>query len=141
MKKIFFGILVVFVAVSLNCFALAADDAPSTKVIAYYLHGSFRCSTCTNMEKYSKEALEADFKDALTSGKLEFKSLNVESSGNEHFSDHYKLYTKSLVLSLVKNGKEVKYKNLDKIWQLAGNKQKFVDYVSAEVKEFMKDAQ
>lgn len=141
MKKIFFVILAVFAAINLNYSVLAAQDSSSARVIAYYFHGSFRCSTCTNMEKYSKEALEADFKDALASGKLEFKSLNVESSGNEHFADHYKLYTKSLVLSLVKNGKEVKYKNLDKIWQFAGNKQKFVEYVSAEVKEFMKGAQ
>ena len=139
MKKIIFVILALFAVVSLNCFALAAEDASSIKVVAYYLHGSFRCSTCTNMEKYSKDALETNFKDALTSGKLEFKSLNVEDRGNEHFVDHYKLYTKSLILSLVKNGKEVKYKNLDKIWELASDKQKFIDYVISEINGFMKD--
>jgi len=44
-------------------------------------------------------------------------------------------------LSLVKDGKEVKSKNLDKIWDLARNKQKFIDYVTGEIKEFMKDTQ
>jgi len=93
------------------------------------------------MEKYSREAIEASFKDALASGKLEFKAVNVEDRGNEHFVNDYKLYTKSLILSLVKDGKEVKSKNLDQIWQLARNKQKFIEYVTTEVGALMKDAQ
>jgi len=89
------------------------------------------------MEKYSREAIETNFKDKLSLGKIEFKSVNVEDRGNEHFVNDYQLYTKSLILSLVKDGKEVKSKNLDKIWQLAGNKQKFIDYVTGEINGFM----
>jgi len=93
------------------------------------------------MEKFTRDAIETNFKDALASGNLEFKAVNVEERGNEHFVDDYKLYTKSLILSLVKDGKEVKSKNLDKIWELARNKQKFMDYVTGELSEFMKDTQ
>jgi len=93
------------------------------------------------MEKYSKEAIEKNFKDALASGNLEFKAVNVEDRGNEHFVNDYKLYTKSLILSLVKDDKEVKSKNLNKIWELARNKQKFIEYVTAEVNALMKDTQ
>ena len=39
----------------------------------------------------------------------------------------------------MKDGKEIKSKNLDKIWQLARNKQKFIDYVTAEIKGFLED--
>ena len=133
-------VLAVAAAISAGSFAFA-QSSPQVKVIAYYFHGSFRCATCTNMEKYSKEAIEANFKDALTSGKLEFKAVNVEDRGNEHFVNDYKLYTKSLILSLVKDGKEVKSKNLDKIWELARNKQNFIEYVTVEVNALMKDAQ
>jgi hypothetical protein len=118
-----------------------AQTSTQAKIIAYYFHGSFRCLTCTNMEKYSKEAIEANFKDEIASGRFEFKVINVEEKGNEHFVDDYKLYTKSLILSLVKDGKEVKSKNLDKIWRLAGNKQAFIGYVTAEVNEFMNGAE
>lgn len=126
-------------AISLPVFAV--EDKPVIKVIAYYLHGSFRCSTCTSMEKYSREAIETNFKDILASGKLEFKVVNVEERGNEHFVKDYELYTKSLILSFVKDGKEIKSKNLDKIWKYAGNKRKFTDYVTGEINGFMKDAQ
>lgn len=139
MRKLFL-VMLAAVAVISSAIAFAADSS-SVKVIAYYFHGSFRCYTCTNMEKFSREAVETNFKDALASGKLEFKAVNVEDRGNEHFVDDYKLYTKSLIISLVKDGKEVRYKNLDKIWQLAGNKQKFIDYVTGEVNELMKDVQ
>lgn len=119
----------------------AVEDAPPDKVVAYYFHGAFRCSTCRKLEQYAKEAIETSFTDALASGKLEFKVINVEDKGNEHYASDYKLYTKSLILSLVKKGKETKWKNLDKIWKYAGNKRKFTDYVTGEINSFMKDAQ
>ena len=82
-----------------------------------------------------------NFKDALASGDLEFKAVNVEDRGNEHFVNDYQLYTKSLILSFVKDGKEVRHKNLDKIWELARDKQKFITYVTKEINGFMKDTQ
>jgi len=100
-----------------------------------------RCPTCHKLEQYSKEAIEANFKDALASGKLEFKVVNVEERENEHFAREYQLYTKSLVLSFVKDGKEVRSKNLEKIWEHVRNKQKFFDYVTEEVNNFLKDMQ
>jgi len=42
---------------------------------------------------------------------------------------------------MVKDDKEVKSKNLDKIWELARNKQNFIEYVTVEVNALMKDAQ
>jgi hypothetical protein len=140
-KKIILIILAAVAAINLSARAFAVEGQPAAKVIAYYLHGSFRCPTCTNMEKYSSEAIQANFQDALGAGNLEFKAVNVEDPGNEHFVNDYQLYTKALVLSLVKDGKEVKYRNLDQIWKLAGNKQKFMDYVVGEVNAFMKDPQ
>lgn len=136
MRKI---IQVLAVVAVISASAVFAADSSSAKVMVYYFHGSFRCYTCTNMEKFSREAVETHSKDALDSGKLEFKEVNVEDKGNEHFVDDYKLYTKSLILSLVKDGKEIKSKNLDKIWELARNKQKFIEYVTGEVDAFMKD--
>ncbi|MBU1125216.1 MAG: hypothetical protein KKC84_04265 [Candidatus Omnitrophica bacterium] len=118
-----------------------AQKVSNDKVIAYYFHGAFRCPTCTMMESYSKEAIETNFKDALASGTLEFKAVNVEDRGNEHFVSEYELYTKSLILSYVQEGREIRSKNLDKIWEYAGNKQKFISYVTEEIGTFLGEAQ
>jgi len=140
LKKTFCLILSVVVLFVVGSTSFSEVNPAEYKVTAYYFHGSFRCVTCTNMEKYSKEAIEINFKNALASGKLEFKAVNVEERGNEHFADDYQLYTKSLILSLVKDGVEIKSKNLDKIWQYAGNKQKFIEYVTNGINSFLKDA-
>ncbi len=118
-----------------------ATPAQGNKATAYYFHGNFRCYTCHTMEQYSKEAIQANFKDALSSGKLEFKVINVEDRGNEHFTQDYQLYTKSLVLSLLQDGKEIKSKNLTKIWKYVRNKQRFFDYVTKEVNNFLKEVE
>jgi hypothetical protein len=123
-----------------NSFGFAGDDLASTKVIVYYFHGQARCPTCHKLEQYSKEVIEASFKDALASGNLEFKVVNVEDKGNEHFVDEYKLYTKALVLLLIKDGKEIKSTNLDKIWEYVGNKQKFFNYVKSGVGDYLREA-
>jgi len=145
LKRVVFAFLIVVAIISAGFFVFfvyASDgQAPSTKVIAYYFHGTFRCPTCHKLEQYSKEAIETNFKDALASGKLEFKVINVEDKGNEHYAKDYQLYTKSLILSLIKDGKETKWKNLEKIWEYVNNKQRFIDYVKSSVADLLKEAQ
>ena len=142
MKRAFLAFLIIAAVVSagvvLTINLACAEQASTAKVIAYYFHGSFRCPTCHKLEQYSKEAIETNFKEALALDKLEFKVVNVEDKGNEHFVKDYQLYTKSLVISLSDNGKETKAKNLTKIWDYVGNKQKFFDYVTVEINNFLK---
>jgi len=118
----------------------AGDNAKGAHVVAYYFHGRMRCPTCHKLEQYSKEAIETNFKDAIASGILEYKAINVEDKGNKHYTDEYQLYTKSLILSLVKDGKEVKWKNMDKIWEYVRDKEKFIDYVKSGVADLLKEA-
>ena len=132
--KITLSILVASILfVSNSCFAA------ESKIIAYYFHGSFRCPTCRKLERYSKEAIEGNFKDEIAKGILEFKAVNVEEKGNKHFVDDYRLYTKQLVISEVEDGKETRYKNLEKIWEYVRNKEKFFDYVINEIQAYLKE--
>jgi hypothetical protein len=107
------------------------------KVIAYYFHGDFRCSNCHKIEQYSKEAIDKYFAKELASGELEYEIINIDKKGNGHFAEDYKLYTKSLVISRIKDGKEVEYKNLEKVWNYLGNKEAFYNYVKEEVAKFL----
>ena len=104
------------------------------KIVVYYFHGNMRCPTCYNLENYAKSEVESDFADAIKSGELEWKTVNVETAGNEHFNDDYKLYTKSVIVSTLKDGKEVSWKNLDQIWPLAHNETGYREYIKREVK-------
>jgi len=116
-----------------------AMKAHNARVVVYYFHGTFRCSTCRTIEKYSHDAIQQYFSKELGDGKLEFKPVNVEESENRHFIQDYQLFSKSLVLSLVRDSKETKSKNLTDIWSLVSDKEKFFQYVKDEVEKFIKE--
>jgi len=92
------------------------------------------------MEQYTKEAIEHNFKDELANGLLVVKTVNIEEKENEHFINDYQLYTKSLIISRVENGKEIQHKNLTKIWEYVRDKNKFFNYVTAEINNYLKDS-
>ena len=142
-KKIIIVLLLTIAFFQVSAVAIAGENMPgeSVRLIAYYFHGSFRCATCHNLEKYAKESIENNFKDELDEGILVFKAVNVEEEGNEHFVYDYELYSKSLVLSLVKNGEEVEYKNLTKIWEYVSDRQVYEDYVKSEINAFLEEIQ
>jgi hypothetical protein len=118
---------------------LTEVKAQNSKVIAYYFHGTFRCTTCRTIEEYSHDAIQMYFAKELGNGRLEFRPVNIEEPGNKHFIEDYQLVTKSLVLSLVSDGKETKSKNLADVWKLVRDKDKFFQYVKDEVEKFLKE--
>lgn len=111
-----------------------APVSTNNKIIVYYFHGNMRCPTCYKLESYAKSVVESDFADPIRNGKLEWKTVNVEDNGNEHFTNDYKLYTKSVIVSTQKDGKEVSWKNLDQIWTLVGDQTQYMDYIRKEVR-------
>ncbi len=107
------------------------------KVIVYYFHGTYRCPSCTKIEKWSYEAIKDSFPKALKEDRLLWKSVNVEKPENRHFIKEYSLFTKSLIITEVKGEKQTKWKNLDKVWRLLRDEEKFSAYVTQEVKNYM----
>lgn len=117
--------------------AASAAGAPSQKVVAYYFHVSVRCSTCHAIQEYSREALERFFPEQLKSGTLEWRPVNVQLPQNRHFIRDYQLYTRSLVLVKIKDGKQVEWRNLEKVWELVGRKNDFLKYVQGHVRTYL----
>ena len=119
--------------------ALTEVKTQSSKLIAYYFHGTFRCSTCRTIEEYSHDAIQTYFAKELANGSLEFRPVNVDETDNKHFIQDYQLVTRSLVLSLVSDGREKKWKNLPDVWKFVRDKEKFFQYVKDEVEIFLKE--
>ena len=138
-KLIYMGVIVLALVVGEIC---AADEKTKTpaeegKFIAYYFHGTYRCPSCTKIEKWSYEAIKNSFPKALKEGRLLWKPVNVDKPKNRHFIKEYGLFTKSLIITEVKGEKQTKWKNLDKVWQLLRDQEKFSAYVIQEVKKYL----
>ena len=116
-----------------------AREASSSKVVVYYLHTTARCPSCLKIEAYTAAEVTGPLSGPLSDGRLEWKVLNVDEPENAHFVDDYQLYTKSVVVSEVKDGKEIRWKRLDKVWDLLGDQQAFMKYVDDEVRAYLKD--
>jgi hypothetical protein len=117
--------------------AATAPKLQTNKIIAYYFHTTYRCATCRRIEAYSKEAIDFGFARELADGRLEFQLINVEKPENQHFAQDYKLFTKSLVLVRMKDGKQVEWTNLSRVWELTGEHEAFLRYVQREIRAYL----
>lgn len=122
--------------------AVAGPNEPSQaakalKVVLYYFHGTFRCPTCRKFESFSNEVLQGAFAEELDDGRLEWRVVNVDEPGNEHFVSDYQLHTRALVLVKIRDGKQAAWKNLKRIWELVRDKRAFVTYVQNEVGSYL----
>jgi hypothetical protein len=118
--------------------AVKPDSSAAADVfIASYFHGDVRCPTCIKLESYSGEALQTGFEKELKDSALIWRTVNWDRDENKHYVDDYKLFTKALILSRVRNGKEVAWVNLDSIWTLVGDKEHYLKYVQDQTRAFI----
>lgn len=118
--------------------AAAESAAQADKTIVYYFHGKARCPSCLKIEQYSAEAVKTGFVEELKAGTVEWYQVDTDEKENAHFVKDYNLFTKSVVVVKVRDGKQVGYKNLDKVWEYLGNKERFVKYVQDETRALAK---
>ncbi|MCC7141542.1 MAG: hypothetical protein IT349_05505 [Candidatus Eisenbacteria bacterium] len=108
------------------------------RLIVYYFHTSQRCVSCRKLEAFTAEAMQTRFATEIAAGRVDFRIVNYEREENAHYVREYQLYTKSVVVVDERNGAEVGWKNLPKVWQLLNDKGKFIDYVAGETKAMLK---
>ena len=112
-------------------------EAPGsgTKLIVYYLHGKVRCVTCNDIETTAREAVATGFADELRTGRIEWRVVDYEEPGNEHFATDFKLAAPCVVLASVHDGQQKSWKSLPEVWELIGDKPAFRGFVQKSVRE------
>jgi hypothetical protein len=116
------------------------DAAPMSHYVSVtYFHTTARCPTCHKIEELSNDTIRFNFEDELKTGKVVWRVINVDEPENEHYIQDYQLYSKHLIVSEIKDGKEVRWKNLEKIWTLVRDEEKFEEYVKTEINDWLKE--
>ncbi|MCL6475810.1 MAG: nitrophenyl compound nitroreductase subunit ArsF family protein [Firmicutes bacterium] len=105
-------------------------------VVLYYFHTTFRCASCLAIEKVARQVVNAQFKNLVDKGLLQFRPVDVENPQNRHFIGDYQLYSKSLVLVEYQDGKEVRHKNMEGIWQQT-SLEGLQEYIAQEIASFV----
>ena len=154
-KKIITTVLLIFVAVSIVFLLMPDSDTtivvsdptvveqgdsspvPEDRLLVYYLHGNIRCQTCETLEVLSQKAVLSNFEDQISKGTIEWKVVNYEDSGNDHFLKDFDISFQSLVIVDVKENKQLHHENLDKIWELVHDEEAYLAYVKTKIDEHL----
>jgi hypothetical protein len=132
-------ILTISCLISSVSFSQESSKIDSNRIDVLYFHATVRCQTCITIEEFTKNTLESEFKNELKNGTITFKSIDFLDTLNEHFQDDYKFESQTLILSKKENGKEIKWKNLDKMWDEIADYSRFKKYVVKEIKKMIKN--
>ena len=116
---------------------IAAETNDIPRFIAYYFYTSQRCGSCYRIENWTESTVKNHFQQEIEKGKLDWRTVKVDQPENKHFVKKFNLYTKSVVIVEQKDGEKLRWKNLDKVWRLLRDKEKFTDYISDEMQAFM----
>jgi thiol-disulfide isomerase/thioredoxin len=134
--------LVCLVASMICMSVVAADEAtkaaaapPADRTIVMYFHRTQRCPTCRKMGSYAEEAVKKGFANQLKAGKVEFHFIDFQEEKNAELTKGYKVSGPTLIVAKVVGGQVSDYKNLSEIWDKAGDKAAFIEYVQSNVKE------
>lgn len=110
-------------------------------VAAYYFHSTQRCRTCLTIERLAQEALTEQFADELANGALEWRVVNTDESANTHFIKDYELVASALVLVQRRDGVQVSWINLGRVWDLVHDEPEFKRYVTEQTRAYMGQSQ
>jgi len=116
----------------------AIQGEASTKepdIIVTYFTTDVRCKSCRAIEAMTREIVEQQFANELENGDLHFQVKNIDRSENKHFIDDYQLSFKTVVISSMKDGKEIHFSKMDKVWELLDNPDEFSDYMKYGISE------
>ncbi|MBF0432145.1 MAG: hypothetical protein HQK83_12750 [Fibrobacteria bacterium] len=114
-----------------------AESTNAPVQLRYFFSNSHRCASCKKIENLTKRAVQENFAQELENGTMSFLLVDMDKDEHKPLIEKYKLFTKSVVVSVYDNGKEVKWQNLEKIWTLLNNEEAFKAYIAKEVKSFL----
>lgn len=112
----------------------AAKASAGKEIRVYYFHRTARCPGCLKIESLAEETVRMYFPVELESGAVTWRSVNVDDAGEEHFVEDYDLSTQTLVVAEFFAGKQLRWKNLDRVWELLDTDAEFAQYVDSEIR-------
>jgi hypothetical protein len=110
--------------------------APEVTRVTYF-SSDVRCTTCVRIERLTREVVERNFAPELRSGRIAFQVVNLDGPGNAHFVQDYRLISKTVIVSDLARGEEIRWENLQQVWTKHRDEQAFEAYVVDAVRRHL----
>ena len=150
--KIIKNLLLAFILISIG-FSLGkykyksqAKESSASEIInqenqyfihVYYMHSTFRCTTCNTIEKMTKELLEKNYKSELDEKQIIFSEVDFQS--NENLAKEFQITSSCVVVALEKNGTTTDFRRLDDVWILLEKPDEFNKYISNTINSYLNE--
>ncbi len=147
LKKAITNILLAFVFISIG-FALGKHSVTSIKqsniipgekghhVVVYYLHSTFRCVTCNEIEKMTFNLLNKFYKKQLADSTIIW--IEDDFQQNETLAKKFNVVASCVVVAEIENGIVKDYKRLDDVWTLMREPEVFDKYIRDAIEKYLK---
>ena len=109
------------------------------RVDVVYFHRTNRCHSCLYAETGIRYTLETYFQKEMSSGKLTFKSVDVQDASNAAIVEKYGAYTSQLFINTVIGDTE-RIEDVTEIWLFIGNDEAFCQVVKTKIEKALEGA-
>jgi hypothetical protein len=113
---------------------------PTTRpdgVTVINFHGEKRCRTCIGIGNQARKTLDEEFAAEEKAGKVHWEHINYDEPANAHYVKDYQLVSSTVLVTLWKDGREVKWNRLDGVWDHVGDEPKFRAYLAQGVRDLL----
>ena len=141
MIKVLAAFTIAFMFVS--CTGNAQNNSSNQKisgnkieVIDFY--STHRCMTCNAIEASTKYTLDTFFADELESGKITFKTVNVDKDENYPMAEKFEATGTALFLNVIVDGKETQINLTDFAFMKGNDQEEFAEEFKLKIEKELK---
>jgi hypothetical protein len=113
-------------------------DQSVSKIEVLDFHSTHRCMTCNAIEANTKYTLNTYFAKELKEDKITFQVINVDEKKNEKIAEKFEASGTSLILNVVKNGKETQINLTDFAFMNGNDQEAFSKELKAKIDKELK---
>jgi len=120
-----------------NSKTIATTDT-SSKIEVIDFYGTHRCVTCEAIEANARYTVETYFQEEEKSGKVTFKTVNVDDEKNYDIAERFEATGTALFINVVKDGKEQHIDLTNFAFAKGRDQEAFSSELKAKIKEQLK---
>ena len=102
------------------------DSETNTRYTAIYFHAKHRCPTCETIEAYAHDALSSE----IEQGNIAWKIADYTAEESKPIVKQCEVFTSTVVLLDVQDGKVIRWKNLEDVWNYTDDKTAFTSFMN-----------
>lgn len=106
------------------------------KIEVVHFHATQQCWSCVKVGEYTEKSLKIRFPKELESGRVKFKSINIDLPENSEIKKKYKAYGSSLFINLIYDDQDHISEDVN-VWRLINSEIQFRKYLGDKLEKYL----